>query len=145
MENRRAIENLDQLRQEIARVRADYQFQEIHLKNDAKIYLKQFSPMNLIKKVLKPDNLKSIDGQTNISGTIMAVVLPFLMNKTLFRGSGFITKAVGALITGKIGKSLDAAHIKSAFNSVKSLFSSKDKVKVAKFDDYGIPPDSETY
>ena len=95
--------------------------------------------------MLKPDNLQNLDSQTNISGMIMGVVFPFLMNKTLFRGSGFITKAVGALITGKIGKSLDAAHIKSAFNSVKSIFSSKDKVKVAKFDDYGIPPDSETY
>lgn len=145
MENRRKIENLDQLRLEIARVKADYQFQEIHLKNDAKAYIKQFSPMNLIKKIFKPDRLQAIDGQTNISGSIMSVVLPFLMNKTLFRGSGFITKAVGALISGKIGKSLDADHLMSAFNSVKSIFTSKKKDKVAKFADYGIPPDSETY
>ncbi len=145
MENRRKIENLDQLRLEIARVKADYQFQEIHLKNDAKIYLKQFSPMNIVKSIFKPDRSQNDDEKFNLSGSIMAVVLPFLMNKTLFRGSGFFTKAVGALISGKIGKSLDTDHIMSAFNSVKSIFTSKGKSKAAKFADYGIPPDSETY
>lgn len=145
MENRRKITNLVELQLEISRLKVDTQFKELHLKNEASDYIKQFSPSHLIKKFFNSDNLKDIDDKTNISGKVMSLILPLLLNKTLFRGSGLITKAVGALISGKIGKSLDADSITSAFNSVKSIFTSKKRVRPAKFADYGIPPDSETY
>ena len=57
-----------------------------------------------------------------------------------------MTKAIGALVSGKVGQSLDAEHLSGIFNMVKSIFTGKKKKeeKVA-FVDYGIPPDSETY
>ena len=75
------------------------------------------------------------------------MVLPFVMNSTLFRGSGFITKTLVSLASNRVGKSLDAEHISGLVNSVKSWFggNKRKKDKSTAYVDYGIPPDSETY
>lgn len=144
-ENRKKIKNIAELYSEIATVKADYQLKEILLKEDAKAYIKQYSPINLIKGLFNPQGLQKLDGETNMAGSIMSMILPLVLNKTIFRGSGFITKAVAALVSGKIGKSLDAESIGAMFSKVKSLFTAKPDKKTAKFADYGIPPDSETF
>ena len=90
--------------------------------------------------------LLKLDEKTNISSKIMSIVLPLLLNSTVFRGSGVITKALGALVSGKVGQSLDGEHLSGIFNMVKSLFTGKKaKKQDVAFVDYGIPPDSETY
>jgi hypothetical protein len=99
----------------------------------------------LIKKYATPSNLFKVDDKLNLSGTAMSLILPLFMNKTLFRGSGFLTKAIVGLASGKLGKSLDAEHLSAIFNSVKGWFGKKQEKKDKKFVDYGIPPDSETY
>lgn len=142
------IKSLAELQVEISRVKIAYQLKETQLKDDAKAYIKQFSPLNLIKDFLNPQSLKKLDDKTNLSGSIMSLVLPLLLNKTVFRGSGFITKSIAALVSGKIGKSLDADSLTGLFGKAKSLFSSltsKKKKADVNFVDYGIPPDSETY
>lgn len=138
------IKSLAELHFEISRVKVDYQLKETQLKDDAKAYVKQFSPLNLLKSVLNPQSLRKIDEKTNLSGSIMSLILPMFLNKTVFRGSGFITKSIAALVSGKVGKSLDADSLTGMFNTVKSLFAKKKKADV-NFVDYGIPPDSETY
>lgn len=144
--NYKHIRTLDDLQREVAILKADYKGREIMLKDDASAYIKQFSFSNILKKYASPSGLFKLDEKTNISSKIMSVVLPMLLNSTVFRGSGVITKALGALVSGKVGKSLDAESLSGIFNYVKSLFAgkNKDKEKV-KFVDYGIPPDSETY
>lgn len=142
------IKSLAELQVEISRVKVTYQLKETQLKDDTKAYIKQFSPLNLIKDFLNPQSLKKLDDKTNLSGSIMSLVLPLLLNKTVFRGSGFITKSIAALVSGKIGKSLDAENLAGLFTKAKSLFSSftsKKKKADVNFVDYGIPPDSETY
>lgn len=140
------IKNLAELQDELKYLKLSYEARGELLKHDAKSYVKQFSPINLIKRYLTPSSLVKLDDKTNISGKIMSIALPFLLNKTLFRGSGVITKVVGSLISGKVGQSLDIDSLTGMFNKVKSLFTGKkkDKQQVA-FVDYGIPPDSETY
>ena len=140
------IKTLEDLHLQITLLKADYKAKETMLKADSKNYIKQFSIFNIIKKYATPNGFFKLDEKTNISSKIMSVVLPMLLNSTVFRGSGLITKALGALISGKVGKSLDAESLSGIFNYVKSLFAgkNKDKEKV-KFVDYGIPPDSETY
>lgn len=145
MSNTTKIKNLAELYIEIASVKAEYQLKEIQLKDDAKAYIKQYSPINLIKNLFKSDGLLKFDEQTHVSGSIMSMILPLVLNKTIFRGSGLITKAIAALVSGKIGKSLDVESLTGMFNKVKSVFASKSDKKVAKFADYGIPPDSETF
>lgn len=115
------------------------------LKDDVKVYVKQFTPGNLIKRYATPSAFLKVDDKLNISSKLMSLVLPVLMNSTLFRGSGFITKTLVGLATSKMGKTLDAEHLSAIFNSVTGLFKKKKKEKSPAFADYGIPPDSETY
>ncbi|MGF1923562.1 MAG: hypothetical protein ACQUHE_05245 [Bacteroidia bacterium] len=147
MKTNNNIRTLAELQNEIHRLKADYKFRGVQLKDDTNSYFKQFTLGNLIKKYATPSGFLKFDEKTNISSKIMSIVLPMLLNSTVFRGSGLITKAVGALVSGKIGKSIDAGSLSGAFNMIKSLFTGKKpkaKADVA-FIDYGIPPDSETY
>jgi hypothetical protein len=139
------INNLHDLNIRLTSLKVDYKIQETMLKNDAKVYVSQFSPGNLIKKFATPSNFMKADDKLNISSKIMSFLLPVLMNSTVFRGSGFITKALVGLATSKFGKTLDAEHLTGVFNTVKGIFKKKPKVKSPAFADYGIPPDSETY
>lgn len=144
--NYRAIKTLDDLHSEVVRLKVDYKLRGVMLKEDSKNYIHQFSILNIIKKYATPSGFLKLDDQTHISSKIMSIALPMLLNATIFRGSGVITKAIGALVSGKLGKSLDAESLSGAFNVVKSLFTGKKKkTKTGAFIDYGIPPDSETY
>ena len=140
------INTLEDLHFEVQRLKADYKGKGVQLKKDAKGYIKQFSIGNLIKKYATPSGFLKFDEKTHISSKVLSIVLPMLLNSTVFRGSGLITKAVAALVSGKVGKSLDAGNVSGLFNVVKSLFNGKKKkTDNAAFVDYGIPPDSETY
>ncbi|MEE1946549.1 hypothetical protein VRU48_15595 [Pedobacter sp. KR3-3] len=147
MKKRSNIQNLNDLQSEIKRLKADYKQRGEMLKHDSKAYVARFSIGNLIKKYATPSGFLKLDEKTHFSSKIMSIVLPMLMNSTFFKGSGLITKALAALVSGKVGKSLDAESMSGIFNLVKSLFTKKkkDKEKELAFVDYGIPPDSETY
>ncbi|WP_397298359.1 hypothetical protein [Pedobacter sp. UC225_61] len=139
------INTLDDLHNQVQLLKADYKHRGVMLKEDSKNYIKQFSLGNMIKKFATPSGLLKIDESTHITSKIMSIALPMLLNSTIFRGSGLLTKALGALVSGKVGKSLDAENLSGIFNMVKSIFNKKGKKKDAAFVDYGIPPDSETY
>ncbi|MFD0940430.1 hypothetical protein [Pedobacter boryungensis] len=139
------INTLDDLHAQVQLLKADYKHRGVMLKEDSKNYIKQFSLGNMIKKFATPNGLLKLDENTHIISKIMSIALPMLLNSTIFKGSGIITKALGALVSGKVGKSLDAENLSGIFNMVKSLFNKKGKKKDVAFVDYGIPPDSETY
>lgn len=144
----REIKSLAELQLEISQRKHEYLLKETVLKADAKAYIKQVSIFDIVGSLFKPQSLLKLDEKTNLSGGIMSLVLPLLLNKTLFKGSGFLTKSVAALVSGKIGKSLDAESLSDIFNKTKSVITSflfKKKKKENTFIDYGIPPDSETY
>jgi len=141
------IENLEDLHREMIRVKTDYRFRESRLKQDTRAYFAQFSLSGLFRKFATPSELLKLDEKTHLSSKIMSVVLPMLLNSTFFRGSGFITKALAAMVSRNVGKSLDAQSLSGIFNYLKALFKGK-KAKgkdSIEFPDYGIPPDSETY
>lgn len=140
------INNLDDLNQKLLSLKVDYKLQETMLLGDVKGYVKQFTLGSLIKKYATPSAFLKVDDKLNISSKLMSMVLPVLMNSTLFRGSGFITKTLVGLATSKVGKTLDAEHLSAIFNSITGLFKSKKKKeKSPAYLDYGIPPDSETF
>lgn len=116
------INNLDELHTMVCSLKDEHTLQGEALLNDTKIYLKQFTPAGLIKKFATPSAFLKVDDKYNISSTVMSWVLPLVMNSTLFRGSGILTKALVGLASGKVGKSLDAEHLSAIFNSVKSWF-----------------------
>lgn len=141
------INNLDDLHVMVSTLKAEHQLKGDLLLKDTKGYLKQFTLGGLIKRYATPSAFLKMDDKLNLSSSIMSMVLPFLMNTTLFKGSGFLTKTLVGLASNKVGKTLDAEHLSAIFNSVKSWFTgkkSKDE-KRPQYVDYGIPPDSETY
>lgn len=140
------IQNIEELQKEMFLLKSTYQMQGDALKADTRQYFKQFTFGALIRKYATPSAFVKMDDKLNISSKLMSMVLPVLMNSTLFKGSGFLTKALVGLATSKVGKTLDAEHLSAIFNVVKGWFSkSKKKDKPAAVVDYGIPPDSETY
>ncbi|WP_131537452.1 hypothetical protein [Pedobacter nototheniae] len=143
MRSYKTIRNLEDLQAKKLELKVEYTLKQSMLKSDGKAFINRFTLGSLIKKYATPSNLFKVDDKFNISGTIMSLLLPMFMNKTIFRGSGLLTKAAVGLVSGKLGKSLDAEHLSAIFNSVKGWFGKKKKDK--KFIDYGIPPDSETY
>lgn len=141
------IKNLDELHAMVCSLKQENHIQGQTLIKDAKVYIQQFTPGNLIKKYATPSVFKKADEKLNISSSIMSLVLPLIMNNTVFRGSGFVTKALVGLASGKVGKALDAEHLSGIFSSVKSWFGKGKKKtdRTTNHVDYGIPPDSETY
>ena len=137
------ITTLSALKAEQWRLKGEYTRQEELLQRDITTYVKQLSPVYLFKKYFTPDSFNKFDDKLNISGSIMSLVLPFFLNKTLFRGSGFLTKTIMGLVSNRLGKKLDLDHLTSIFDKVKGIFQKKEKQ--SRIVDYGIPPDSETY
>lgn len=145
--NSYAINNLHDLQVRMISLKVDYKMKEVALKEDVVVYAKQFTPGHLFKKYFTSSSLLKTDDKLNLTSKVMSMALPLLMNSTIFRGSGFLTKTLVGLATSKVGKSLDASSLTSIFNSVKGLFGSgkkKEKASAA-YVDYGIPPDSETF
>lgn len=147
MNRRYNINNLEELHAMVSSLKAEHQHKSELLIKDSRAYLKQFTLGGLIKKYATPSSFLKIDDKLNISSSLMSLVLPFVMNSTLFKGSGFLTKTLVGLASNKVGKTLDAEHLSAIFNSVKSWFSGskKKKEQSPQYVDYGIPPDSETY
>ncbi len=149
MRKNKHIKNLSQLRQELAFLKQSYEHQEVLLKQNAQTYINRFSVLNLLKKYATPNRLIFFDEKTNLTGRIMSLILPVLINKTLFRNSGFITKTITAFGAKKLGQLFSFSVINDLFKCLISIFIPKDKKKSDKkelvFTDYGIPADSETY
>ncbi len=140
------IQNIDELHLQVQALKLAYKQKGEVLKTDVKIYAKQFTLTNVIKKYATPNALLKLDEHTHITSKLMAMLLPIVLNGTLFKGSGFITKAIMALTSSKIGKAVDAELLTGIFNYIKTLFfAKKSKANKPAFTDYGIPPDSETY
>lgn len=141
------INNIGDLNRHLAILKTDYIVREELLKRDAVNYAKQFTPGNLIKRFLTPSKIMKADDKFNISSKLVSWALPLIINSTIFRGSGMITKALVGIASNKIGKNVDADHIAGWISTVKSwIGGSKSKNKKARaYVDYGIPPDSETY
>jgi hypothetical protein len=105
------IKNLDELQATRRALKAEYMIQEVVIISDAKVFLQRYTFKNMVKKYLTPSTIFKADEQLHVSGKVMSFILPVLMNNTLFRGSGFITKALVGLATRNVGKTLDAEHL----------------------------------
>lgn len=142
------INNIDELHAMVNSLKCEHQAKGELLLKDSKAYINQFTLGSLIKKYATPSAFLKVDDKFNISSSLMSMFLPFLMNSTIFKGSGFLTKTLVGLASNKFGKALDAEHLSAIFNSVKSWFGGSKKTKkseISQHVDYGIPPDSETY
>lgn len=150
------ITNIDELRSEIIRLKeqrsvmeADMQIEVNKLVSKVKLPLMFFGKMSEWAASLlglKSNNDGSSDSGDWVSG-IFKMGLPLLMNRFIFPKSGFLAKTVLGLITeraaGTINKDLLSSVISKILDTIKGP--KKRKKDGPELDDYGIPPDSETY
>jgi hypothetical protein len=71
-------------------------------------------------------------------GLISRILLPFALNKTVFRNSNFLIKGIVGFLSQKASHFISEDSVMGLWDKVKTLFDKRDK-KV----DYGIPPESE--
>jgi len=82
---------------------------------DAKTYVDDFSIGNLLKSDPKPAvelKFKKPDSSSLLSGKILSLALPLILNKTLFKGSSLITRTAVGMISSKTGAKIGGHLVK---------------------------------
>lgn len=157
MKINRNINNVDELRAEISRLKVLQIEQEAYLTDQLDLLQEKVdTPMRVFSKLASwiPLGGKEHSGNQNHDGehegdwltSSMRVGLPFLFNKVLFRKAGFIKKALLLLASQKAAGAINQDLVVNIIDKVSAFIKpSKKKKEKKKEEDYGIPPDSETY
>jgi hypothetical protein len=138
------INNITDLRTEIALLQA--------VKNEQELAIKEHfsSPAAIISTVFSSfssdKGKSSLFSSDDLISLVSRFVLPFALNKTIFRSSNFIVKALVGLVSQKASGFINEKSITSVWDKVKDIIPQKwMSKKNAKPVDYGIPPYSESY
>ncbi|MDB5121425.1 MAG: hypothetical protein JWN56_2643 [Sphingobacteriales bacterium] len=153
------INNIDDLRSEILRLKLERFQQEAVLEQDVKRIIDKFkAPFRLINKVTaffgkgkgtdhdghaSHENEHHPDWLTNV----LRVGLPVVLNKLVFRNSGFIMKSLVTILSQKAAKNVNKDSVSGLIDKGADFIRNFKNKKALKrlHADYGIPPDSETY
>ncbi len=123
------ITNSWQLKEEIVRLR--------QLEEEKSVALKArfSSPVTVLTTLysLFPKANNTGENKTNIFNQdfvsiLSRFIIPLTLNKTLFKNSGFIIKALVGLVSQKASGYINEDSVVSVWDKVKHLFSKKDKV-----------------
>jgi hypothetical protein len=148
------ITNYDELKAEIYSLKIRRTEQELYfLQKREKIENTFSSPLNFVKTLIglrnSRDNKHSAFHKSGDWATSFArIVVPFLLNKTFFRGRGVLIKSLLAMFSQKIisGDNINQGKVIGWIDGVSNWINSTlKKKKKRNIGDYGIPPDSETY
>jgi hypothetical protein len=139
------IRNLSDLRGEIFRLKEVEHEQSIALGQRFRSPGAIFSTIaSIFRNPAGPDGEKSSGFfDQDIVGLISRFVLPFTLNKTIFRNSGFIVKTLVGLVSQKASHFITEDTVVGLVDKVKSLFKSKPPEETPAHK--GVPPLSETY
>jgi hypothetical protein len=147
------IDNLDQLRVQIAILKLHKAEQEIYFNQTGNNISKAFnSPVNFVKAALSflglrggKANVQEADWATNLA----RLAFPFLLNKTLLSGSGFIFKGIVSFLSQNTinAKTFNKGILANWVDKIVDWVDSTNKKRKSKKEeiDYGISPESETY
>ena len=138
------IKNIDDLRIEISRLRGVEKEQSIALSKRFNTPSALFSTLlSLFPKSPVADGEKS-QGFFNqdIVGLISRFILPFTLNKTIFRHSGFIVKTLVGIVSQKVSHFITEDSLIGLWDKVKTIFS---KIDHETPEHRAIPDLSETY
>jgi len=123
------IQNSWDLRQEIIRLKGVEEQQAVALK------ARFSSPVAVLTTLysLFPKANNTGENKTNIFNQDFVSILsrfliPLTLNKTLFKNSGFIIKALVGLVSQKASGYINEDSVMSVWDKVKHLFSKKEKV-----------------
>lgn len=135
-----SINNISDLKAEIIRLHSIEEQQSIQLKARFNTPAALFH--TLISAFPKSpstsgDDKSSIFNQDFV-GLLSRIFLPLTLNKTIFRNSNFIVKALVGFLSQKASHFISEDSVAGLVDKVKSLFEKKHKKT-----NYGIPPESE--
>jgi hypothetical protein len=71
-------------------------------------------------------------------GILSRILLPLMLNKTIFRNSNFIIKGLVGFLSQKASHFISEESVMGLWDKIRSLIGKKDRNP-----DYGIPPESE--
>lgn len=146
------IENIDDLRSEILRLKLQRFQHEAVIENEINEIKNKFRlPSILLHKVNSffggDDHGVDKTGHDWVTNALR-IGLPVALNKLVFGKSGFIIKSLVALVSQKAATSVNkdtfSSWIDTASGWIRGAGKST-KTKSRHPHDYGIPPDSETY
>jgi hypothetical protein len=115
MKNKYAINDMKGLkaRQMALLAESDMHAQAVY--SDAKTYVSKFTLSDLVKTEKKSPlvlGIKKPNSSALLFGKVLSLALPLILNKTIFKGSGFVTKAAVGLISSKTGARLGGHLVK---------------------------------
>ena len=138
------IKNISDLRLEIARLKGLEQEQSVALaqrfKSPSAIFSTVFS---LFSGPPRPGEEKSSFFDQDIVGLLSRFILPFALNKTLFRNSNFIVKALVGLVSQKASHFITEDSVIGIWDKIKTLFHRKEQEEAPEHK--GVPAFSESY
>ena len=131
-----SINNINDLRAEIARLKVLREQQEVEIKA-------RFKGPSAIFHTFMSLFPRSADGKSSFFnqdffGLLSRILLPLTLNKTIFRNSNFLIKGLVGFISQKASHYISEDSLTGLWDKVKSIFEKKNKDT-----DYGIPPLSE--
>lgn len=137
------IRNIDDLHSEISRLSNLQQEQKAALGERFNSPSAIFSTiLSLFPKSAAADGIRGNLLNQDYFGLLSRIVLPFALNKTLFRHSNFIVKTLVGLVSQKASHFISEDSVSSVWDKAKGLFNKvtgKGK-KEKDLQGYGIPP-----
>lgn len=97
------LKNLDELKAMQANLKAEQVILEKEIVRHGKSALISL-PMKSLLKPADPFKMLKVNGKINLPAKLFSYLLPKMLNRTLFKHSGFLTKIITALAARKIGK-----------------------------------------
>jgi len=137
------VRNIEDLRNEIARLKGVEREQSLALGKRVESPGALLSTiMSLFHSPANTDGTKSGSFfDQDIVGLISRFVLPFTLNKTIFRNSGFIVKTLVGLVSQKASHFINEDMVVGLWEKASSLF--KGKTHEHTPEHKGVPPLSE--
>ena len=152
---RTKIQNSGDLRSEILRLRTirseiegELKVETDRITNRFRIPLMLFGKVNdWVSPIFKPGRNEPRSLNQDWVTSIFRIALPVVMNKFIFPRSGFLLKSLVELLSQNTAKTVNKDVLTDLINKLSDwIKSSKRKKKQEpELEDYGIPPDSETY
>lgn len=137
------IRNIRDLREEILRLKDVERDQSVAIGLRFKNFSSTIQTIgSLFPRSVSADGKSTSFFDQDIVGLISRFVLPFTLNKTIFRNSGFLVKTLVGLVSQKASHFISEDSVLGLWDRVKSLFDKKEK-KPKNPERNAIPPLSE--
>jgi len=134
------VRNIIDLHSEIIRLEKLKQQQEMDLKERLKSPSSIFSALfSLFPKSADGPKNGSIFNQ-DLVGLLSRVVIPFTLNKTLFKGSGFLVKTLVGLLSQKASSYISEDSVTGVWGKAKGIVTNLFKKDKKEHDPFEEPP-----